>query len=1473
MRSLRLSSWLPPTTEESTLQRRLEHLSTSQKFELLEEEEDMSSNSFVSSISQVVVSSKTTAKDPDGPDAFRSVQFGTSEQTQIFPSNAVKTAIYTPYNFLPKNLFKQFTRFSNMYFLVITVLQLLPEVTSSNGVPTMVVPLMFIIVVSGVRDIMEDVQRHQADAEKNSAQIRKFTFSHGKAGDFHPVTCEELKVGELVRVGENDEVPADIALVASGSPNGQCYVMTANLDGESSLKPRFVQPELCRSPYRECFSSDGQQLISQAATLLSSVFIECEPPNRSIDKFKGSLVLSETRSLSLEISHVLLRGTRLKDTPWVIGVVIYTGDDTRVRQNASETPIKASWLSHFINQITVWIVVVQIIILVVAVVMEAQLVGSSRVQRNPYIPDDIKDSTFVDFVWLFLAYMLLFSNFVPISLQVTIDFTRYFQARAITNDPGMRLPPSSPSFATSNTTVDKKHVVCVQSSELNEELGLVEHIFTDKTGTLTCNRMTFRSCHVDGETFDFDEKDGSLLILEKAVHDTVVGASNEDAYVKPSRRRNSIALSSFPFKSTPMQRFLINLAVNNSIWPSASPTSQASVRSSKPVRKEYAGPSPDERALVNAAAQAGVELCDRNNTRVVVRVYGKEAELEILHSFEFTSDRKKSSILCREPSGRIILMSKGADSVIIEALSESANKPSAVLQAKDQMKVYSANGLRVLCIAEREVSADEYRSWNARYSALKNNTTRGASVEELAKIISELECRLTFVGVSAIEDKIQEGAPEALEKFRAAGIKVWMLTGDRADTATNVAHAVRLVSAEMRLLRLCESSSSWMKGSKQDAVDFLHRELRRAREESELGGGDSNSSSITLKSGAVPPKTRVGLALLIDDMVVEAVTGFGIEKEFLELCMECESVLCARISPKQKELIVGMVRNFCPNKVTLSIGDGANDVPMIQGAHIGVGIAGEEGHQASDASDYSLPAFRFLQRLVLVHGRAMNRRIAVLTLYVFYKNVLLVLPQFVYGAFCLYSGQSTYFDTLLQLFNIGFTALPVLVFSIKDDDISAPTVLFYPRLYQDGYQHEFLNRRRFVYWMFEAVVGSALIILVPAELMPLAPWSGTGRDNDLWALGMAQNLAVVVLASARLLIEATSSSRILLILATASVLFWWVVTFAVSSMIAFGREFYGILYVGATTNALLLTLFCCITGLAPAFMPKVYHNYKRPLSFLLDPPILDPRSNEKLAWDSLIMLIVLYSAVMVPFQMGFPEVQFGVVVRAVAIITDVLFFLDVVHNFLVGFYSDDDENMVRDRRLIAKRYLATWFLPDVLAFLPLDYFLVQSNTDTTSGVGSGGDDSISNAQVLSLRLTRLTRLLRITKLTRLIKLRHFAAKVEDALDLDAVLARLTRLIGQVLLVTHIFACFWHLIGYTTEDEGHTWMKDALVRNDSVGDRYIYSFYWVVATVCGVGYGDIHATNKTERLFAMGVSIVGASGFGLIIGSLTKILEN
>jgi hypothetical protein len=261
-------------------------------------------------------------------------------------------------------------------------------------------------------------------------------------------------------------------------------------------------------------------------------------------------------------------------------------------------------------------------------------------------------------------------------------------------------------------------------------------------------------------------------------------------------------------------------------------------------------------------------------------------------------------------------------------------------------------------------------------------------------------------------------------------------------------------------------------------------------------------------------------------------------------------------------------------------------------------------------------------------------------------------------------------------------------------------------------------------------------------------------------------------------------------------------------------------------------------------------------------PVLDPRSGLTLTWDSLIMIIVLYSAIMVPIEVGFPDIDFPLTWQALSVVADVLFGLDVLHNFFLGFYLNDDDVLVTDRKAIARRYLTTWFFPDVLAVLPTQYMI--------DGVdGFQGKEST----VVSLKLARMVRLVRVTKLARLIKLRQFAMKVEDALELDAVVARLSMVICQVLLLTHLLSCFWNLVGYSDDLGDVNWINEAHLGGASASIRYLYSFYWVVSTLAGVGYGDIHATNTNERLYAMVTQIIGASGYGIIIGNITKILEN
>lgn len=273
-------------------------------------------------------------------------------------------------------------------------------------------------------------------------------------------------------------------------------------------------------------------------------------------------------------------------------------------------------------------------------------------------------------------------------------------------------------------------------------------------------------------------------------------------------------------------------------------------------------------------------------------------------------------------------------------------------------------------------------------------------------------------------------------------------------------------------------------------------------------------------------------------------------------------------------------------------------------------------------------------------------------------------------------------------------------------------------------------------------------------------------------------------------------------------------------------------------------------------MAQMYSRSKRQLA-KLPLPLFDPRSNGKLTWDTLIMLMVLYSAVLVPIQVGFPEIEFSATWSSLNTASDALFWMDVVQNFFVGFYEFDDEAMVRDRARIAHRYLSSWFVPDVVGILPIEQF-----------AGPEGSSSSIN----SLELTRIVRLFRVTKLARLIKLRQFAMKVEDALDLDAVMTRMTRLIGMVLLVTHILSCLWHLVGHASGD-ADSWITKSNLEHESASLRYLYAFYWVVTTLAGVGFGDLHATNTNERLFSIFAEVVGACGFGYLIGNITKILEN
>ncbi|ETW02698.1 hypothetical protein H310_06141 [Aphanomyces invadans] len=1078
-------------------------------------------------------------------------QFGvgtTPPPDAAFAPNRISTSIYTPYNFLFKNLFKQFARLSNMYFLFITVLQVIPQVTLSGGYPTTIVPLLFVLFVNAVKDLIEDIHRHSADNVQNSTKTLHLQNHGDGAPKFVPTTWADLHVGSVVKVHQNEIIPSDMIILASSSPIGQCFTMTANLDGETNLKIRWVPSQL----------SKVNTLMGDAAdiwAMVNGAHVESEGPSRKLDRFKATLTTINNVKISISMSNLLLRGVLLRDTDWAVGVTVYTGEDTKIQQNSGETPFKASSLSKMTNVMTYQIIVLQVVLQIIAVIVESMRTSL------PYSPRD--SQSVLGAFWLFLTYMLLFSNFVPISLQVTVDITRFFQSIMLGLDTAM---------------AHGKVGVKVRFSDLNEDLGVIQHIFTDKTGTLTCNNMEFRKCAIDGVSFGtISQSDPnctprgsglppgnnrlrSILPFPKRAKDIVTprGHLTHVNIVDKSLREKVV-----DERHPRFVQFFVNLAVNSTVVPIVDATTKSLV---------YSAISPDEEALVCAAKHFEVTLLRHDSTTVAISRFGETVLFDVLHMFEFSSERKKSSMIVRERGNATgaILFCKGADTVVFPALRTpvDAQEDERYNSMKQHLLTYAAEGLRVLCVAQRELSDEVYDKWNAKYLAAK--TSSNTSEEVLDEIIREIETQLDLVGITGIEDRLQDGVADALQCFRMAGIKVWMLTGDRPDTAVNIGRATQLISSDMQVVQISTKELS-------PPNDGTAASLPS----STIVGQLLQSIIDSPKGKNVPPK-----ALILDGMALELIVSLdSLQSQLIRASNRCKSVLCCRVSPKQKEFIVDLVRRKT-GVMTLAVGDGANDVPMIQRAHVGVGIMGAEGQQAANASDYSIPEFQSLKRLVLVHGRWMNRRMSILTLYMFYKNVLLVLPQFFFGMYCSFSGQSTYYDPLYQLYNVCFTALPVFLFSVFDEHVSARMSLKYPFLYAS---QSFVSIRRFWEWIFDAFVSSLLILFIPFAVVGHGPSSISGLDQGLWDVGLVMNGAVVVVANLRLALETKCWFWFIPVGFACSLGLWSASAYAFSSLLSFGGELYAVLVVVDNLSILFMLVLLCVLCCFGPYALQAYH--------------------------------------------------------------------------------------------------------------------------------------------------------------------------------------------------------------------------------------------------------------------------------------------
>ncbi len=824
--------------------------------------------------------------------------------------NHISTAKYNVVTFLPKFLLEQFSKYANLFFLFTAILQQIPNVSPLNRYTT-IVPLMIVLLVSAIKEQVEDYKRKSSDKSLNDSRTQVL-----KGSEFVGTKWINVAVGDIVRVESEEPFPADLVLLASSEPEGLCYIETANLDGETNLKIKQAIPETAH-------------LVSPADLGRLSGSLKSEQPNSSLYTYEATLTMTGAgpeKELPLAPDQLLLRGATLRNTPWVHGVVVFTGHETKLMRNATATPIKRTDVERMLNKQILMLVAILLILSAVSTIGDI-IVRSTAGEKLTYLYYGSFNAASQFFLDIF-TYWVLYSNLVPLSLFVTIELVKYYQAFLINTDLDIY-------YADTDTPA-----VC-RTSSLVEELGQIEYVFSDKTGTLTCNMMEFRECSIGG------------IQYAAVVPEDRRATGPDDTNGVHDFKQLQENLRSHPSRSA-IHHFLSLLAVCHTVIPE---------RKDEKSEIRYQAASPDEGALVEGAAMMGYRFVARKPRSVIIQVNGEEVEYELLAICEFNSTRKRMSTIFRCPDGKIRVYCKGADTVILERLARENPIVDVTLQ---HLEDYATDGLRTLCLAMREVPDEEYREWRQIYDRAAT-TVGGNRAEELDKAAEILEHDFFLLGATAIEDRLQDGVPDTIHTLQTAGIKVWVLTGDRQETAINIGMSCKLISEDMTLLIINEETSTATRDSLQKKYDAVC---------SQAAVGERDT-----------------LALVIDGKSLTFALEKDMEKLFLDLAVMCKAVICCRVSPLQKALVVKLVKRHL-KALLLAIGDGANDVSMIQAAHVGVGISGVEGLQAARSADVAIGQFRYLKKLLLVHGAWSYQRISKVILYSFYKNIAMFMTQF-----------------------------------------------------------------------------------------------------------------------------------------------------------------------------------------------------------------------------------------------------------------------------------------------------------------------------------------------------------------------------------------------------------------------------------------------------------------------------------------------
>ncbi|XP_054421849.1 phospholipid-transporting ATPase IH isoform X2 [Pteronotus mesoamericanus] len=1036
---------------------------------------------------------------------------------QRYPDNRIVSSKYTFWNFIPKNLFEQFRRIANFYFLIIFLVQLIIDTPTSPV--TSGLPLFFVITVTAIKQGYEDWLRHKADNAMNQCPVH--FIQHGK---LVRKQSRKLRVGDIVMVKEDETFPCDLIFLSSSRGDGTCHVTTASLDGESSHKTHYAVQDT------KGFHTE-EDIDGLHAT------IECEQPQPDLYKPLGS-------------ENLLLRGATLKNTEKIFGVAIYTGMETKMALNYQSKSQKRSAVEKSMN---VFLIVYLCILISKALINTVlKYVWQSEPFRdepwyNQKTEAERQRNLFLRAFTDFLAFMVLFNYIIPVSMYVTVEMQKFLGSYFITWDEEM---------------FDEEigEGPLVNTSDLNEELGQVEYIFTDKTGTLTENNMEFKECCIDGHVYV------PHVICNGQVLPSATGIDMIDSSPGVSgREREELFFRALCLCHT------IQVKDDDDVdGPRKSPDSGKSC--------VYISSSPDEVALVEGIQRLGFTyLRLKDNYMEILNRENDIERFELLEILSFDSVRRRMSVIVKSATGEIYLFCKGADSSIFPRVIEGK-----VDQVRSRVERNAVEGLRTLCVAYKKLIPEEYEGICKLLQAAK--VALQDREKKLAEAYEQIEKDLILLGATAVEDRLQEKAADTIEALQKAGIKVWVLTGDKMETAAATCYACKLFRRNTQLLEL--TTKKIEEQSLHDVLFELSKTVLRY------------SGSLTRDNLSGLSTDMQDYGLIIDGAALSLImkpredgSSSNYRELFLEICRNCSAVLCCRMAPLQKAQIVKLIKFSKEHPITLAIGDGANDVSMILEAHVGIGVIGKEGRQAARNSDYAIPKFKHLKKMLLVHGHFYYIRISELVQYFFYKNVCFIFPQFLYQFFCGFSQQTLYDTAYLTLYNISFTSLPILLYSLMEQHVSIDTLKRDPSLYRDIAKNALLRWRVFIYWTFLGVFDALVFFFGAYFMFENTTVTSNGQIFGNWTFGTLVFTVMVFTVTLKLALDTHYWTWINHFVIWGSLLFYIVFSLLWGGIIwpflSYQRMYYVFIQMLSSGPAWLAIILLITVSLLPDVLKKV----------------------------------------------------------------------------------------------------------------------------------------------------------------------------------------------------------------------------------------------------------------------------------------------